>query len=219
MKRVVFSFFMVLLSSVPTLATDFETDHWSKGMHLLAGGGFNSALYTSDEDLSDGGVGLNLKTDLLYVLNPQWALEWSASVKFNRMEENFLLWDTLLTVGVRTQLPKIYPEMSGNPYARFFLGRAPTVLFLNGENPREDSNPNTSRIHFDGPVVGLGWGVLKKNEKGQVWFTEIAATAQSLENEEDVMMDGEVPLVLSRSQVKNNGRIYSIAITIGILAF
>ncbi|AFY02063.1 hypothetical protein [Bdellovibrio bacteriovorus] len=219
MKESLSVFLLSMLLSVSALATDFETDNWSDGLHLLAGGGFNSALYTSDDDHSDGGVGVNLKTDLLYVFHPEWAVEWSASVKFNRMEDSFLLWDTLLTMGIRTQLPKIYPEMEGTPYARLFVGRAPTVLFLNGETPKGVSDPSTSRIHFDGPVVGLGWGILKKNSKGQVWFTEIAATAQTLESEEDVMMDGEVPLVLSRNQVTNNARIYSIAVTFGILAF
>lgn len=219
MKKSVSVFLLSLVLSFSARAADFETDHWSEGLHLLAGGGLNTAVYSSDDDHVDGGLGVNLKTDLLYVFHPEWAVEWSANVKFHRMEDDFLLWDTLLTVGLRTQLPKFYEEMPGTPYARFFVGRAPTVLFLNGKTPKGVSDPSTSRIHFDGPVAGLGFGVFKKNAQGKVWFTEIAATAQALESEEDVMMDGEVPLVLSRNQVTNNARIYSIAVTFGILAF
>lgn len=207
-----------LLLTLPARADEFAPTFWSEGLHLLAGGGVNSALYTSTQDREDGGMGLNFKTDLLYVLHPDWALEWSANVKFNRIR-SYLLWDTLLTVGVRTQLPAVLPDSWGAPYARVFVGRAPTVLFLNGETNERISDPSVSRIHFDGPVAGLGVGVKKKNREGRVWFTELSFSAQSLEQEEDVRMEGEVPLVVASRSSRDNANIYSFFWTFGILAF
>ena len=208
---------LILVFSVSAQADeDFEPTYWSEGLHLFAGGGVNSSVYKSNEERDDGGLGLNLKTDLFYVLNPEWAVEWSASVKFNRVR-SYLLWDTLLTLGVRRQIPVSF--MDAAPYGRLFVGKAPTVLFLEGDNSIRSSEPGVSRIHFDGPVAGLGFGILKKNPAGQVWFSEIAVTVQKLEQSEDVRMEGEVPVVISSSRLDNNATIYSLSWTVGVLAF
>ncbi|MEN0057211.1 MAG: hypothetical protein AAGB31_00115 [Bdellovibrio sp.] len=213
-----FLFCIFLLISPLAQAEDFEPSSWAEGLHLFAGGGLNSSVYLSTKEREDAGVGLNLKTDLLYVFHPEWAVEWSANVKFNRVR-GYLLWDTLLTMGVRTQLPILSSESLGSSYARLFVGRAPTVLFLNGDTPDMISDPSVSRIHFDGPVAGLGWGVLNKTTRGQVWFTELTFTVQSLEQENDVRMEGDVPVVVSSNSITDNSNIYSLLWTIGILAF
>lgn len=207
---------LLLLFSVAAEADDFEPTYWSEGLHLFAGGGLNSSVYQSTEERDEGGLGLNLKTDLFYVLDPEWALEWSANVKFNRVR-SYLLWDTLLTVGVRRQIPLSFIDAAS--YGRLFLGRAPTVLFLEGDTSVRSSEPGVSRIHFDGPVAGLGFGVLKKNQQGHVWFSEISVTVQKLEQSEDVRMDGEVPVVVSSSRLDNDATIYSLSWTVGVLAF
>lgn len=214
MKKILVILFLFFSASAQ--AEDFEPTYWSEGLHLFAGGGINSSVYNSNEDRDDGGLGLNLKTDLFYVLDPEWALEWSANVKFNRVR-SYLLWDTLLTVGVRRQIP--VSILNSAPYSRIFLGRAPTVLFLEGDTSIRSSEPGVSRIHFDGPVAGLGFGVLKKSPAGQVWFSEISVTVQKLEQSEDVRMDGEVPVVVSSNRLDNDATIYSVSWTVGVLAF
>ncbi|WP_347359174.1 hypothetical protein [Bdellovibrio sp.] len=217
-KGILLCISLLFISFSAPAAKPFEPDHWSKGLHLLAGGGVNSSVYSASEERVDGGLGLNIKTDLLYVLDSNWALEWSANVKFNQVR-SYLLWDTLLTLGVRRQVPRISPWDLGAPYARFFIGRAPTVLFLNGGQVDQISDPNVSRLHFDGPVAGFGWGALKKNTKGQIWFTELSFSIQALEQEEGVRMDGDVPVVVASTKMDDNSNIYSFTWTIGILAF
>ncbi|KYG67911.1 hypothetical protein AZI87_01140 [Bdellovibrio bacteriovorus] len=216
MKKWIFLF--TILFSAPSFADEFTPSYWSEGIHLLAGGGLNSSVYISKHERDDAGLGLNLKTDLLYVFHPQWAVEWSANVKFNRVR-SYLVWDTLFTLGLRAQIPDLETPEWGTPYARLFIGRAPTVIFLNGDTPSNVSDPSVSRIHLDGPVAGIGWGLLNKTQKGQVWFSEISFTIQSLEQEDDVRMDGDVPVVVSSSSRTDNSNIYSLSWTVGILAF
>lgn len=217
MKKIIFA--LILSFSNLAFAKDFDPYHWEPGLHLFAGGGFNTAVYSNSKDTYDGGLGLNLKTDLVYFLNSDWALEWSSSVKFNRVDE-YLVWDTLFTVGVRTTLPSFTSYEYGQPYGRIFIGRAPTVLFLNGNDvPTDPTKKDVSRIQFDGPVGGLAFGTFHTTEKGLVWFTEFGGSVQSLEQESDIKMDGDVPVVISDKSVSDHTTIYSLYLTIGVLAF
>jgi hypothetical protein len=212
-------FFFILSFSSLSWANDFDPYHWEPGLHLFAGGGLNSAVYTNSENTYDGGIGLNLKTDVVYFLNSDWALEWSSSVKFNRVD-SYLVWDTLFTVGLRTTLPSLTYYEYGQPYGRIFVGRAPTVIFLNGGvSPTQPENKDVSRIQFDGPVGGMAVGSLHTTAKGLVWFSELGASVQSLEQESDIKMDGDVPVVISNESVSNHTIIYSLYLTFGVMAF
>jgi hypothetical protein len=214
-----FILFLVLLSSPWAHADEFYPYHWTPGLHLFAGGGINTAVYSNQEDTYDGGVGLNLKTDLVYFLNESWAVEAGSSIKFNRVS-GYLFWDTLFTVGLRTTLPSLLNYEFGQPYGRIFVGRAPTVMFLNGnESPNGTENKDVSRIQFDGPVAGLALGTFHTTENGLVWFTELGGSFQSLEQESEIKMDGEVPVVISSKSVSDHTTIFSLYLTIGILAF
>ena len=217
MKNILF--LVLLLTSSLAQADEFYPYHWTPGLHLFAGGGINTAVYSNQQDTYDGGVGLNLKTDLVYFINENWAVEAGSSIKFNRVS-GYLLWDTLFTVGIRTTLPSLLNYEYGQPYGRAFIGRAPTVMFLNGnESPNGTENKDVSRIQFDGPVGGLAVGSLHTTEKGLVWFSELGASVQSLEQESDIKMDGEVPVVISDRSVTDHTVIYSIYLTFGVMAF
>lgn len=208
-------------------APNFEPNSWSEGIHLFAGAGINSSSYFSAEENIDAGLGLNLKTDLLYVLNPRWALEWGANVSFHRVE-GVLIWDTPITVGVRFQVPKLF-DMNGAPYVRAFAGASPTIVFINGNEKKieefslySSSNNDEGRIdrlHFNGPVVGLAAGTLRKTESGLVWYSEFTVTGKWIEQEERIQVDGEVPVVVSSSKQDRTSGIFSIYWSIGILAF
>lgn len=228
MKNLIFALLIAFTSQAQ--ANDFDPSHWEPGLHLFAGGGFNSSVYMAGGEKFDGGLGSNLKTDLVYFLNSDWALEASSAVKFNRVD-GYLIWDTLLTVGVRTTLPNLLPIEMGQPYGRLFVGRAPTVLFLDGDSdlPRSaafvkersssESSGEASRIQFDGPVAGIAVGSLRKTNNGTVWFTELAFTVQSLDQENDIKMDGDVPVVISQEAVGSRTVIYGLAFSVGIMAF
>jgi hypothetical protein len=212
-------FLLLLLSSSLAQAEEFYPYHWTPGLHLFAGGGINTAAYTNQENTFDGGVGLNLKTDLVYFLNESWAIEAGSSIKFNRVE-GYLIWDTLFTVGLRTTLPSLLNYEFGQPYGRIFIGRAPTVIFLNGnESPTGTNNKDVSRIQFDGPVAGMALGTFHTTESGVVWFTELGGSVQSLEQESEIKMDGEVPVVISSQSVGEHTTILSFYLTVGVLAF
>lgn len=205
-------------------APDFEPDHWSPGIHLLAGVGANISSYHSREENIDGGLGSNLKTDLLYVINPHFALEWGANVSFHRVRGS-LIWDTPLTLGVRFQLPKLVPSAS-HPYMRLFTGASPTVVFIKGNAAALDQlqafapdGREIDRLNFNGPVAGIGLGSMRKNSQGLVWYTEFTLAAKWVEQEERIIMQGEVPVVVSSSSVDRNTMILSIYWTIGVLAF
>ncbi|MNK94839.1 hypothetical protein D3C87_1150550 [compost metagenome] len=217
MKRI-FSLLLLFLSPLAQ-ADEFYPYHWTPGLHLFAGGGINTAVYSNQQDTYDGGVGLNLKTDLVYFLNENWAIEAGSSIKFNRVS-GYLLWDTLFTVGVRTTLPSLLNYEYGQPYGRIFVGRAPTVMFLNGnDSPTGTEDKDVSRIQFDGPVGGLAIGTFHTTESGLVWFTELGGSIQSLEQESAIKMDGEVPVVVSNKGVSDHTTILSLYLTVGILAF
>ena len=175
MKR--FSFLLFILSIAFLITAWFgpahaETSAWPEpGLHLLAGAGLNSSVYSSDEDRVDGGVGINFGTDVSYFINDKWAFDWSSNVSFNHVN-SYLIWNTQLTLGLRYRFDTEY--FPGRvTYARLFMGRAPTVLFLNGDAPKEYDQAGLSRIQFEGPVGGVAWGLMKKAKSGRDYFFEI----------------------------------------------
>ncbi|WP_413584328.1 hypothetical protein [Bdellovibrio sp. HCB274] len=211
------AFLLFLIFSSSAMASDFFPYNWTKGMHLFAGVGAHTALFSDQEGTYDGGLGLNLKTDVTYFIDEDWAIELGSSVGFNRVS-NYLLWDTLFTVGVRVPLPSLTQYQLGQPYGRLFVGRAPTVLFLNGDHTRVD-NGNVDRIQWDGPVIGGALGTLHMTAKGQVWFTEFSFAYQELKQQTEIGMAGEVPVIISDGNVDGHSSVYSLSFTIGIMAF
>jgi hypothetical protein len=220
MKR--FSFLMFILSVAfmitawfrPAFANDISA--WPEpGLHLLAGGGLGSSVYSSDENHVDGGVGVNFGTDVSYFLNDKWAVDWSSNVSFNHVNK-YLIWNTQLTLGVRYRFDTEY--FPGRvTYARVFAGRAPTVLFLNGDTPKEYEG--MSRVQFEGPVAGVAWGLMKKAKSGRDYYFEIAGTVQHLEQQDGIEMEGEVPVVIMSGPTGDHSQIYSIRFTLGLLVF
>ncbi|MBA2404160.1 MAG: hypothetical protein H0V66_05265 [Bdellovibrionales bacterium] len=186
----------------------FRPDYWSKGFHLNAGGGLNVTQFYSDDRFNDIGYGLNFKTDLGYFLTNRFAVEWSSNVKFDRLEK-YLIWDTLITFGIRYRIKEFY--------VRGFYGRAPTVVFLSGRESDEYEDAKASRLQFDGPVYGLAVGKTLQNRNGLIWFIELSGTFQRLKSREAIHMDGEVPEVVAREEDKSS--VISLYAMIGVMVF
>ncbi|KYG65735.1 hypothetical protein AZI86_01275 [Bdellovibrio bacteriovorus] len=200
-------------------ADDFSPASWQPGLHLFAGGGLNSSLYTSDTERVEGGVGLNMKTDLVYFFNDTWAADWGSSVKFARID-GFLLWDTQFTLGVRRRLSSIDIWDLANPYVRVFAGKSPTVIFLDGnELPGRNQDGDVNRMQFDGTVYGVTFGSMTKTAAGTTWFAELSLSLQQFERESEIKMDGEVPVVTHEGPVQANANMYTVTFTIGALIF
>jgi hypothetical protein len=186
----------------------FRPDYWSKGFHLIAGGGLNATHFQSDKRFDDIGYGLNFKTDLGYYFTNRFAVEWSSNVKFNRVD-HYLIWDTLITGGLRYRI-KDY-------YVRGFYGKAPTVVFFNGDPPDEYEGSKASRLQYDGPVYGLAVGKMYQHKKGYIWFIEGSGTFQRLKEREAIHMDGQTPEVVDRE--KDKSTVVSAYIMIGLMVF
>ncbi len=186
----------------------FRPDYWSKGLHLNAGGGLNMIQFQSDDDFDSLGYGLNFKTDLGYYFTNRFAVEWSSNVKFNRLDE-YLVWDTLITFGVRYRIKEYY--------LRAFYGKAPTVVFFQDNNPEDYKDSDASRLQFDGPVYGLAVGKMFESRNGLIWFLETSGTLQRLEEREAIRMDGQVPEVIARTSERSTQ--VSLYAMIGILIF
>ncbi len=193
----------------------FTPHIWTKGFHLLAGGGVNSTVYTSSSEYLNFGLGLNFKTDLGYYLNDKWAIEAGSMIKFNRVN-GYLIWDTLLTLGLRLRMTT---WSTSSVYGRAFGGRAPTIIYLQNSAPIEFRTRGVDRIRLDGPLAGLALGILETSLKGTIWFIEAGLTAQFIEVEEGVRSNGQVPEVVYQEALNDNSTIYSLYLSFGILAF
>ncbi len=213
MKRLIFLFifFLPIIASAQLFDTEeeFLTDDWSEGLHIFVGAGVNSSNYHSNTRRNYLGLGINLKTDVGWYFHHDWALESSASVKFNRLNGD-LIWDTLLTLGLRYRLE--------NYYFRAFAGAGVLVVVLGKDQPEINDN-NTRRLHMDGPALGLGFGKTNKTEAGKIWFIELNGTAQQIKHRDDVAIDGQYPIAISSQSVNDNSTIYSLQFTIGVLLF
>jgi len=186
----------------------FRPDYWTKGLHLNAGMGPQSTYFVSDRRYNGIGYGVNFKTDLGYFFTNRFAIEWSTNAKFNSLND-FLIWDTLITGGIRYRIKEYF--------VRLFYGRAPTVVFFNGNIPEEYKGTKASRLQFDGPVYGLGFGRYYKTKKAGIWFLETAGTFQRLKEREAIYMRGEVPEIVAREEDRST--VFSLLFTVGMLVF
>lgn len=197
---------------------EFVPEDWSEGAHLLAGLGASSSLYTSETQRRDQGIGAYLKTDLAYFFNDHFAVEMSSGIEFNKVDA-FLVWNTQFTFGFRYRLPFDPFFESNSSYVRAFIGRSPTVIFLNGQAPPEYQALSIERIHFDGPVAGASIGRFAQAPGRRVWFYEFTATVQRLEQLNGVRMQGEVPIVLIQANTTDRSTIYALHFAVGTLFF
>jgi hypothetical protein len=195
----------------------FKADHWKKGLHLLAGGGFNGTIYHSNFERQDQGIGLNFKTQVGYYLNNQWALEVGSTVKFDQVDD-LLIWDTLFTGGFRYRFQNFPFTTSRGVYARGFYGRAPTVIFVD-DAPDVYRSSKASRIQYDGPVYGLAIGNMYDGAKGKVWYLEYGISFQQLNRFFEITDEEDVPVTLLNEDGENKIKIYSAYVSIGILVF
>jgi hypothetical protein len=195
MKLLIF----LLIFSTSAMA---RVDVWSEGMHLYVGGGANSSLY--DAKGYTLGEGLHFKTDFGYSFKKAWAIEAGSFVKFTKVHDT-LIWDTLLTIGVRRKI-------GDDHFIRVFAGQAPTVFFTK-DLPEVYRRSKATRILYTGPVFGVSFGKIYED-----WFWEVTGSYQTLDKSRGIKNVHDVPEEVFRTD--NNGvRITSLAITFGIQVF
>ncbi len=174
-------------------------DVWSEGLHLYGGGGVNTSLYHSEGDTL--GSGLHFKTDFGYSFKKSWAIEAGSFVKFTKVHDT-LIWDTLLTIGVRRKLQEDF-------YIRPFIGQAPTV-FYSDKTPEVYRRSNTERIIYNGPAFGISFGKIYKT-----WFWETTVSYQALDKGKGIRDNKSVPEEVFRSDMEGL-KITSFSLTFGL---
>lgn len=192
------------------------SDFWPEGLHIYSGAGVNFSSIESANQRINLGAGSNFKTDVSYFFSEKWAAEASASVKFNKYK--VLIWDTHLTVGMRYRFREPSHGEYGE-YIRGFVGSGPLVVYLDHDTALALGDSDADRIHFEGPVIGLGFGHIRRLESGRPWFFEANISAQHLNYRDDVKMDGATPVVLHRESVKDDSNIYTVCLVLGIMIF
>ncbi len=207
-----------------TLITQSD-DSWDNGLQLFAGIGVNSVTLFNTQEKQDLGIGLNIKSELIYAFSPEWAAEIGSYVRFNDTQ-GFLIWDTILSVGVRRTLPKFGSESLGQPYARLFLGQGPSAVYIDDvQVSKEQQQPNSdygefSKLQLYGTVAGMGLGFMKKEKKSNdLWFSEFTVMYQTFYKEEQVRMDADVPVVVGKEKIVGDATTINIVWSIGIRMF
>lgn len=202
-----------------------NNDNWGDGLQLFAGLGVNSVTLFNTNEKQDLGIGLNIKSELVYAFSPTWAAELGSYVRFNDTQ-GFLIWDTILSVGVRRTLPKFGSESLGQPYARLFLGQGPSAVYIDDvQVSKEQQQPNSdygefSKLQLYGTVIGVGLGFMKKEKKSKdLWFSEFTLMYQTFYKEEQVRMDADVPVVVGKEKIVGDAQTINIAWSIGIRMF
>jgi hypothetical protein len=205
---------MMALASPP--APTFRPDAWSEGVHLLTGFGLNSAVFNSDTARITLGLGTNFKADVGWFFTDRLAAEIGSAVKFNRSDD-YLIWDTLITLGIRYRFHSILFGSDGT-FTRAFVGEAPTVIYLGDRN-----NPfkaiGASRAQINGPLVGLGGGCFYQTKGGLNWFIEWDVAYQWLRFTDVVADKNDVPIVIQSSETDGRPNILSLALNIGLVLF
>lgn len=180
---------------------EFLIDRWGKGLHLFIGGGPQTSTYRSDHQNVHLGWGLNVRTEVDWYFNADWAAEFGTAVNFNRHESD-LFWNTILAIGFRHRLRK--------SYLRAMVGSGVLVIV-------PDNYP--TRTHFDGLAIGAGFGKFESTQQNTIWYWEFTGTIQSMKQHDDIIMDGEIPVSIHSKPVKDHSKIYSLQITAGVLLF
>lgn len=211
--------FLLLLSTIFSLAAgaqSFTPSAWSPGAHLLTGLGVNGAVYNSEIAHRDLGLGLNFKTDVGYYLSDHFAVEVGSMVKFNRSDD-YLIWDTLFTLGIRYRFKSLLFNTEGT-FVRLFVGDSPTEIYLGDEkNPLKAIG--ATRAQIDGPVAGFGGGCFFQTTAGLNWFIEWDAAYQWLRYQDAIVDQNDVPVVIQSGDASHSPKIFSLALNIGLLLF
>lgn len=195
----------------------FTPLRWTKGLHLIAGGGVNFSSYVSNDRTTYVGPGVGFKSEIGYYLSDNFAIELGSAVSFNRID-SFILWDSTFTLGARVRIP-MPPGANGEgaPYARAFLGWGPAVAFEN-RWPRY-FDLDSDRAQLEGPAWGMGFGYFLKGAGSLIWFAEITATAHIFRKVQLVKEGDTLSEVLVDLPLSNNSWLASLRFSVGIVAF
>lgn len=193
----------------------FTALSWTEGLHLTAGLGVNSSYIASDLVRENVGVGLNIHTDLGYYFWDAYAVEVSTSVMLNRVK-SVIIWDTLMTAGVRARLPNWAGPDHSSPFIRLMGGRGPSVFLYKGTPPPEFDHGG-DRTQVEGNVYGVAYGFFQDSRDGRVWWMQIQQTTHLYSKLEAVDEINQVPEVIYSTRVGNHTATYSVSLTFGVL--
>lgn len=195
----------------------FTSQNWTSGLHMTAGLGVNSSYFESDFIRENVGAGLNVHTDVGYYFYNLFAIETSVNVMLTRVQ-SVLVWDTLMTMGLRTRLPAWFGPNHSSPYLRVAGGKGPSVLIYKGSDPSA-YNIGGERAQIEGDIFSASYGVLQNARDGSVWFIELQTSMNRYRKVEAIDDVDGVPEVIFSAPVNDNASMYSISLTFGVVIF
>ncbi len=199
--------------------SNFTSQHWTKGLHLNAGLGVNSAFLKNDYTHEDIGLGLNIHTDLGYYFLNDYALETSVNVMFNRVR-TAIIWDTSMTFGLRARMPAYMGPDHSAPYLRLAAGRGPSVFFFQGKKPAElEAKTNADRVQVEGDIYSIAYGFFQDGRDGTVWYLELQQSVTVYRKIEGIDEVNTVPEVVYSERVNDHTSKHSLSLTFGVLLF
>lgn len=198
-------------------STTFTSQHWTTGLHLMAGLGVNTAYFSSDLVKREAGIGLNIHTSVGYFFFNDYAFEVGTSVMFNRVKR-LLIWDTLGTMGIRMRLPTYLAPVNSHPYIKFAAGRGPTVFIAKGQTLGA-IDQGGDRTQIEGDILSASYGIFQNARDGTTCFLDLTATVHSYRQLETIRDNKEVPEVISSRSIKDHAGMYALALTFGVIVF
>jgi hypothetical protein len=195
-------------------ARAFSPTYWTEGLHLTAGVGIASSIYTTDTQPDRFGIGPNIRTEVGWYLYNGMALELSSAVNIIRVSSSLKLWDTQFALGIRTRIGRFFSIDGGEPYLRLYAGWGPAVAVFSSSQ-----SSGTDRIHLHGPLGGIGFGQAYSTKFGTVIFVELGATTHAFRNYDEVRDAGVLPQTLAHGAVTDGSQIFNAHLSVGLLAF
>jgi hypothetical protein len=195
-------------------ARAFSPEYWTEGIHLTAGVGLATSVYTSRTQPAHSGAGPNVRTELGWYIYNGMAIELSSAVNYIRVKRSLALWDTQFALGIRTRIGRFFSIGNGEPYLRLFWGWGPAVALFSTPQVH-----GSDRYHLHGPLYGAGFGQAYRTDSGRVFFVELGVVTHAFRSVDGVREAGLLPETRFRSAVTDGSRIYNAHLSIGMLAF
>ncbi|MES2743997.1 MAG: hypothetical protein V4655_01160 [Bdellovibrionota bacterium] len=198
--------------------TSFTAAHWTNGLHMSAGLGMNLGYFDTDLIRENLGPGLNIQTDVGYYFGNIVALEVAGNVMLTRVSST-MIWDTMMTFGVRARLPDWAGPEKSAPFFRLLGGRGPSVFIFKGEKPAEYDIGEGERTQIEGDVFGAAYGLFQDGREGTTWYLQLQYLTHIYRKVEVIDDVNGVPEAIFSRRVSDSGAMHSLSLTFGVLLF
>jgi hypothetical protein len=198
--------------------TTFTAKHWTQGLHMSAGLGMNLGYFDTDLVRENVGAGLNIHTDLGYYFGNLAAVEVAGDVMLTQLSSS-MIWDTMMTFGLRTRLPEWAGPEKSSPYLRLMGGRGPSVYMFKGKKPARYDIGGGERTQIEGDVFGIAYGLFQDGREGTTWYMQLQYLTHIYRRVEVIDEVNGVPEAIISGPLNDGEAMHSLSLTFGVLLF